>query len=322
MKVLIATYQSAFFCPGGGEQQLLRTYDAMKEYNIDVELFDYYNTEKISKCDIIHIFSVCYGLEALINAAKDSQKKIAVSPIHWPKNIIPDSHEYNRIRHILLQADIIMPNSQAEANYLNRFYCLNKPQNFHVVCNGLSNFYLNHAYCYQRINKKIDETKVLFCGNIEERKNIIRLAKAVNCLGYKLTLAGRVRDKKILDEMTINNYNYTHIDGYQNESIEHLQLMNEHDIFCLPSHYETPGLAALEACVFGLKTVVSQEGCTQEYFKQQAIYCDPNSTNSIVHALRTAANETKNLLRPEGLENLYTWNNAALQTIEGYRKLS
>ena len=126
-------------------------------------------------------------------------------------------------------------------------------QNFHVVCNGLSNFYLNHAYCYQRINKKNDETKVLFCGNIEERKNIIRLAKAVNCLGYKLTLAGRVRDKKILDEMTINNYNYTHIDGYQNESIEHLQLMNEHDIFCLPSHYETPGLAALEACVFGLK---------------------------------------------------------------------
>ena len=79
--------------------------------------------------------------------------------------------------------------------------------------------------------QKIDETKVLFCGNIEERKNIIRLAKAVNCLGYKLTLAGRVRDKKILDEMTINNYNYTHIDGYQNESIEHLQLMNEHDIF-------------------------------------------------------------------------------------------
>ena len=78
MKVLIATYQSAF-CPGGGEQQLLRTYDAMKEYNIDVELFDYYNTEKISKCDIIHIFSVCYGLEALINAAKTPKRRL---PFH------------------------------------------------------------------------------------------------------------------------------------------------------------------------------------------------------------------------------------------------
>ena len=76
-------------------------------------------------------------------------------------------------------------------------------------------------------------------------------------------------------------------------------------------------MAALEACVFGLKTVVSQEGCTQEYFKQQQ-YIVIKLTNSIVHALRTAANETKNLLRPEGLENLYTWNNAALQTIEGY----
>ena len=81
-------------------------------------------------------------------------------------------------------------------------------------------------------------------------------------------------------------------------------------------------MAALEACVFGLKTVVTQEGCTREYFKQQAIYCDPNSTESIMHALRAAANNNNNILRPEGLDNLYTWNNAALQTIEGYRKIS
>ena len=73
--------------------------------------------------------------------------------------------------------------------------------------------------------------KFYFVEILRKEKNVIRLAKAVNCLGYKLTLAGRVRDENLLDEMRINNYDFTHIDGYQNESIEHLKLMNEHDIF-------------------------------------------------------------------------------------------
>ena len=58
MKVLIATYQSAFFVLRRGTA-ILRTYDAMKEYNIDVELFDYYNTERY--LSMTHIF-FSYGL--------------------------------------------------------------------------------------------------------------------------------------------------------------------------------------------------------------------------------------------------------------------
>ena len=322
MKVLLATYQSAFFCPGGGEQQFLKTHTALKNCGLDVELFDYHDSEKINNSDIIHVFSVCYGLEALINAAKKANKKIAVSPIHWPKDIKPDSQEYNRIRHILLQADVIMPNSIIEANYLNEFYCLDKLQGFNPVCNGLSKFYLENAFSHNRLSEEKDSIKVLFCGNIEERKNIEKLAEATQHLGYKLTLAGRVRSQSILDRIKSKGYNFTFINGYKNESIDHLKLMDEHDIFCLPSHYETPGLAALEACIYGMKTVITKEGCTQEYFKNSAFYCDPQTTESIVKALRNAKINEQNKLESYGLEGLYTWENAALQTIEGYQKIS
>ena len=322
MKVLLATYQSAFFCPGGGEQQFLKTYEALKNCGYDVELFDYHDSETIKDSNIIHVFSVCYGLEALINAAKKAKKKIVVSPIHWPKGIERDSQEYNRIRHILLQADIIMPNSITEANYLNQFYCLDKIERFNPVCNGLSRFYLENAFSHKRLNKEKEHIKVLFCGNIEERKNIEKLAEATKYLGYKLTLAGRIRSQSILDKIKSKGNDFTLINGYKNESIDHLNLMDEHDIFCLPSHYETPGLAALEACIYGMKTVITKEGCTQEYFKNSAFYCDPQTTDSIIKALKAAEINGRSKLESNGLEDLYTWENAALQTIEGYQKIS
>jgi glycosyltransferase involved in cell wall biosynthesis len=54
MKVLLATYQSAFFCPGGGEQQFLKTDEALKNCGCDVELFDYHNSETIKDSNIIN----------------------------------------------------------------------------------------------------------------------------------------------------------------------------------------------------------------------------------------------------------------------------
>ena len=162
----------------------------------------------------------------------------------------------------------------------------------------------------------------MFCGNIEERKNIEKLAEATKYLGYKLTLAGRIRSQSILDKIKSKGHDFTLINGYKNESIDHLNLMDEHDIFCLPSHYETPGLAALEACIYGMKTVITKEGCTQEYFKNSAFYCDPQTTDSIIEALRAAEINGRSKLESNGLEDLYTWENAALQTIEGYQKIS
>ena len=186
----------------------------------------------------------------------------------------------------------------------------------------MSKFYLENAFSHNRLSEEKDSIKVLFCGNIEERKNIEKLAEATQHLGYKLTLAGRVRSQSILDRIKSKGYNFTFINGYKNESIDHLKLMDEHDIFCLPSHYETPGLAALEACIYGMKTVITKEGCTQEYFKNSAFYCDPQTTESIVKALRNAKINEQNKLESYGLEGLYTWENAALQTIEGYQKIS
>ena len=56
MKVLFNTYSTAFFCPGGGEVQLLKTREHLQQLGVEVDLYDPWEPA-VERYDIVHMFS-------------------------------------------------------------------------------------------------------------------------------------------------------------------------------------------------------------------------------------------------------------------------
>lgn len=101
-------------------------------------------------------------------------------------------------------------------------------------------------------------------------------------------------------------------------------LLSHAQLFAFPSWYEGFGLPALEAQIAGLPMVSSNAASLPEVAGDGAIYFNPKSIEEMAQALERcmddahlreslAANATENIKR-------FSWKNAALQTLDVYRK--
>jgi glycosyltransferase involved in cell wall biosynthesis len=92
-------------------------------------------------------------------------------------------------------------------------------------------------------------------------------------------------------------------------------------VHVLPSLRESPGLATLEAALQGARCVVSHHGPTLEYFGPDVWYCDPASTESIRDAIvRAWVAPASTRLRDRILTH-FTWPEVGLQTQAAYARL-
>jgi glycosyltransferase involved in cell wall biosynthesis len=79
------------------------------------------------------------------------------------------------------------------------------------------------------------------------------------------------------------------------------------DVFVLPSLFETPGIAALEAGLAGAKVVITDHGGPHEYFGNMATYVDPRSVDRIEGGVRSALQEKKTERLREHIRKEYLW---------------
>jgi glycosyltransferase involved in cell wall biosynthesis len=86
------------------------------------------------------------------------------------------------------------------------------------------------------------------------------------------------------------------------------------------SWFETPGLSSLEAALAGCNIVVSDRGCTRDYFKNYAWYCDPADIDSICHAISEAYYSPKRHDLKLHMLN-YTWDKVAKKTWDAYHRI-
>jgi glycosyltransferase involved in cell wall biosynthesis len=91
------------------------------------------------------------------------------------------------------------------------------------------------------------------------------------------------------------------------------------DVFVLPSLFETPGIAALEAGLAGAKLVITPHGGTMEYFGGRAVYCDPRSVDSIHDGIVRALQAPRDNGLREHIRAHYLWDEVARQTHGVYR---
>jgi len=273
----------------------------------------------LADADAVHHFSAQGGTYNLCAYARNHGIPLVVSPILWLSDYV-DQYPMEEIGLITSFADAICPNSEAEVErFLSHFpeprekYC--------VTYNGIDSlFFKLVSPDLFRTRFQVPEQFVLCVGNIEPRKNQLKLLEAASSLNVHVVLIGNVRDAEYFSTLSDRFAGEVTYLGYLDHDSDLLRsAYSACSVFALPSLLETPGLAALEAAASGSQLVITSEGCTEEYFGSGALYVDPLCASSIAEGLENALSG-----RHEGVDKFktyvqkFTWDNTAIQLEEAY----
>lgn len=174
---------------------------------------------------------------------------------------------------------------------------------------------------------------VLAVGNLQPRKNLIRLVRAfAACLreskhDCQLVCAGRAkwRESEIYElisrEGVVDSVVFP---GYLPDE-KLVDLYREAQVFVYPSLYEGFGLPVLEAMACGTPVITSNVASIPEVAGDAAIMVDPLDVQSLKNALRRvlADSDLRRELSARGLiqASRFSWRQTAMKTWQCYQKL-
>jgi len=293
MKVLFATYPMAFHTPGGGEIQLLAYREQLSAMGIEVALFDQW-APRLLDYDVVHFFSTVGGSGHFCAFVKQLGLPLVVSSSLWITEATRHLYPAGEIEWQLQLADKIVANSDLECDGLSALFQVRR-EKFETVHNGVADTYFapSDPQVAAATFGLEGQRYVLNVGNIEPRKNQLRLAQAMRSFpDLKLLLLGHVRDPAYLTQVLAQGGSQIIFPGAVPPASEVLKSAYAGcAVFALPSVLETPGLAALEAGAQGARVIVTNEGSAREYFEDGAIYVDPLSVDAITSGLADGLKE-------------------------------
>ncbi len=330
MRIMFGTFSAATILGGGIRVQIQSLARELRNRGVEVELFDPWKQYDLRQFDLFHLFGAHVGTYHLGRAVKSLGMRLVVSPVffsrHPARRVAALVAVARRLRkkggfwteHMFCKelcdmADLVMPNTRAEANLIIQAFGV-KPERITVLPNGVDErFY--YAKPDEFIAKFGLRDFVLYVGHIGwGRKNVIALLRAARGLNKPLVLIGEIianeygrQCQSLIDQLG----NTVHIPALPPDSSLLSSAYAACDTFVLPSHFETPGLSALEAGLAGAKICITRYGGTDEYFGENAIYLEPNSEASIRTALRTALALPKTESLREHICRNFLWREAA-----------
>lgn len=340
-RVAFTTSDVGFVSMGGAEVQLLKTREyILARGGIAVSLYDKWR-ERITDFDALHIFGLDVSNYPLVRVAKRNGVPIIISPIYWPatyflwKNrqitklgyvgivrllrwVYPLPFDY--AKRMLDAADLVLPNSEIEKTLVARHFAVPK-EKIAVVPNAADpRFFHATPDLFTKTFKLRDF--VLFVGRIEPRKNVLKLIKAMQYVDADLVIIGEASDAYGAKCIAASTDRVHYIGRLEPDSPMLASAYAAARCFVLPSWFETPGLAALEAGLAGANVVVTSRGSTKEYFKSFVEYVDPGwppkrMAQAIIRSLTRPKNEE---LRLHILTN-YTWEIVAGRLTTLYKNL-
>jgi glycosyltransferase involved in cell wall biosynthesis len=339
---------------GGDTVQVLETAEHLRDLGIKVSIFLSHEKINYEDFDLLHFFNLIRPANILYHIRK-TNKPFVVSPIfvdyneydkkyrtgfsgwllrsfssteyiktigRWLllKDSLPDKNylwkgQKKSIQYILSKAKMILPNSIAEYQTLEKQYQIKKP--YVVAPNGINEKLFTNDDSISK-NKSL----IVCAARIEGIKNQINLIRALNNTSFTVLLIGKTganqkayykECKKIAASNIVFKGNLTQkeLSNYYRKAKVHV----------LPSWFETCGLSSLEAAAMGCNIVITDKGYTREYFGDDAFYCDPEKPESIYSAVVLAAknNASRNLSKK--IMEEFTWKQAAKKTLEAYQSI-
>jgi glycosyltransferase involved in cell wall biosynthesis len=341
MNICLASYQSVMMLKGGPRTQIVQTANGLKKLGVHISFFETWQELDKSKIDIIHLFGANIGTYHLAREIYKVGIPMVVSPIFYSLHssqfinavLFGDKFlrkifrgfwsDYGILSDICTWAKMVLPNTRSESALLEDG--LNVPAlKLHVIPNGVDPRFQNSTGELFRSRYGVDNF-ILNVGHIgPERKNVLRLIRAVEGLDIPTVIIGRIENNsygKICLEEAKGNPRILIIDSLPNDSDLLSSAYAACGCFVLPSLFETPGIAALEAGLSGAKIVITKHGGTSEYFGSHAEYIDPLSIDSIRRGILHSFREEKSSGLQTHIQNEFLWDRIAQKTFNIYQQL-
>ena len=323
MKVTFNTYPMAFDTPGGGEMQLMAYRKFLPEFGVHPVLFDLWNPQ-LDETDLVHFFSTIAGSYHFCAHVKKAGLPLIVTSSLWITPQTKHLYPHEEIAAQLSLADQIVTNSRLEAESLANTLQLEKTK-FSVVYNGCEeSFLVKEDPSLFRKKFNVDGPFILNVGNIEPRKNQLRLLQAAKrASDLPLVMIGYARDEAYLNECLAGGAGKAiYLGPLQHNSRLLRSAMSACELFALPSTLETPGLSALEAAAQGANIVITNQGSAWEYFGDTVTYLDPSDVIAMAEAIRSALDyTTKSDAAFHVVKNHFTWRNVVPALAKTYAEV-
>ncbi len=339
MNVCLASYHSVMMLKGGPRTQILQTKRCLEQLGVNVSLFQSWDEFKKDQIDLMHLFGANIGTYHFAREIHKLGIPMVVTPIYFTRHSPPfvrsvlaaDSimrsvargtwTDYGIVAEICRWAKAVLPNTRREARLIEKGLGICK-EKITVVPNGVEARFADADPSLFSKQYGI-ENFVLNVGHIgPERKNVFRLVQALEKINVPSVIIGRIEDndygRMCLDEAK-KNPRLLVLDTLPNDSPLLASAYAACDVFALPSQFETPGIAALEAGLAGAKIVITKHGGTEEYFGTHAEYVEPTSWELIHHGITTALNKEKNHALREHIKREFLWERVAEKTQEVYK---
>lgn len=338
-RILFGASPGAFANKGGGEILLMKSRQYVEQLGFETALFD--GSQDFSGFDLFHSFSLHRDCFPAVKRAKEAGLKIVISPVYWPcfgsamrwdrpleerlrllaVEMINrlDLFGLSSVRKMLSMADLVTPSSVAEAIMLEKMFMV-RPEKISVVHNGVDKRF---AKADSKMFEKEYGLKgfVLYAGRIEERKNVLSLIRAVDGTGRLVVIGNPKQGSEAYYKACRKAGKSTiFIPGLDHGSKMLESAYAACRAFALPSWYETPGLAALEAGLAGANVAVTREGCTKEYFSGLASYANPADIQDIREKVLEAMKKAKTPGLKSRIEKNFLWEKTAEETAASYKK--
>jgi glycosyltransferase involved in cell wall biosynthesis len=343
-KVLLAGKLTALDCPGGGEIQMAALARALTREGVDARLWRPWE-ERLAGADCLHLFGSVPEHLPLVAAAHRRGVPVVLSTIAWfdlasywreprplGKRLAACARFLARAacprvpswrRRLYHAADLLMPNSQAEAEQLVRYFGV-PAERIHVVPNGADERFARADP--EPFARRVGARGFVLCaGRIEPRKNQLALLRAMHESGAHVVVLGDAVPgcESYADECRrAADRRVTFLGRLDHDGPLLAGAYAACACLAVVSWFETPGLVALEAGMLGVPLVLPQGGSAREYFGPMATYVKPNDLGAIRRAVLAALRRGRSDILAAHVREQFTWTSAARATLEGYGKVT
>ena len=204
-------------------------------------------------------------------------------------------------------ADGVITTSQKNFDYVIENY---KPRGIHLL---IPNYVETNRF--KPMNEKKKKGSICFIGRLHKEKNILALLEALRDLPYTVDIIGSGEQLEELERFTEeNNINANFLGNILNHRLP--EILNQHEIFILPSLWEGMPKTLLEAMSCGLPVIGTEVTGISEVIEhgKNGILCDtdPNSIKEAIIELmeddelkqRLGMNARKTILEKFSLEEI------------------
>ena len=338
MKILFGSYSAISVLGGGTKVQMDSLKRCLEKLGHEIETFNPGKDYNLKEYDLFHLFGAHIGTYHFGRAMHNLGIKMIVTPVfysrrnstqlRWLTNLAKGFRflggiwtEHLFTKELCEMAAIVTPNTQQEANLLVEGLGVSK-EKIRNLPNGVEERFYN-ADPKPFVEKYQLKDFILYVGHIGwPRKNLLYLIKALARIDHPVVFIGPVLENdyaKICLAEAKKNKKMLIIPGVPSDSEILVSAYAACDVFILPSFYETPGLAALEAGLAGAKIVITKYGGTDEYFGKFSEYVEPRNIQSIILGIDKALNKKKDKSLAEHIRTNFLWEKAAHKLVEIYQ---